>query len=127
MDVRLNLVSSICWEIIDKKNVHLPFAPYPPFKLLLDAVYDFCPAILDRPFKLYWKYSSCDYLEIGDYLSMAAFLNLAAPYELFLLIGDADTIYPHTADLLKMLDLHEQKRVKEAERTKYDLISEGGV
>ncbi|KAH1007319.1 hypothetical protein HUJ04_004570 [Dendroctonus ponderosae] len=124
MDVRLNVVSTICWEIIDQKTVHLPSEPFRPFKLLLDAMYDFCPAILDRPFNLYWKYSNVGYLEVADYLSMAAFLNLAGSYELFLLIRDCDTRSAHTADLLKMLDLQELKRIKEAQRTKYDLKSE---
>lgn len=125
MDLTLNLVSSICWEIIAKHNVRLNVETLPVLKLLLDAVYDFSPEILEQNLRIYWRYSREDYLEITDYFSFCAFLNLMVEPSLYLVIGDADKFYADTEKFLKILDLMELKRVKELEWNKYDLKSEG--
>lgn len=125
MDLTINLVSSICWEIIAKLPFRLNNQTLPVFKLLLDGLYDFSAPFSESPWKIYWRRTPGDYLEITDYFSLCSFVNLAAVPELYLVIADAEKFYADTEKFLKMLDLMELKRVKELERSKYDLKSKG--
>ncbi|KAL1512685.1 hypothetical protein ABEB36_002239 [Hypothenemus hampei] len=128
MELTLNLVSKICWEIVAKHFVHLNTSNSVLFKLLSDTVSDFLPNVSEENLKIYWKYSPDDYLQIKDHYTFCALINLLVPScDLYLLLKDEQQLHANADVYFKMLDLIELKRIKELTRNKYDLKSEADV
>ncbi|KAF7264697.1 hypothetical protein GWI33_022601 [Rhynchophorus ferrugineus] len=126
VSLTINLISSLCKEIISKQYVDINFPTLAPFHYLLQTLYDLWPTLIqENKLLIYWRYAPTQFIEIVDHMSLTAFLTMTTDPQLYIILIDTSRKYPDLDNLLEILDLMELKSQKEQERNKYDLRCEG--